>query len=151
MHRRMRTHARRMALAALSALAATAVFTAPAGATVFNQGISVDEHAVISPDGGVTLSGPYHCEQASPEGAMQIKVTVVQDGNRLSIGTGGDLVCDGHEHEWRAHSPLSGGVHPGRATATAELQEIRLSGGLFPRSISTLAKDSKDIRIHGIH
>ncbi|MFD9355999.1 DUF6299 family protein [Streptomyces sp. NPDC060031] len=137
-----------MALAALSALAATTVFTAPAGATVFNQGISVHPEAHIAEDGAVTLSGSYHCEGASPTGAMQIKATVEQDGSRLSIG-GEQVVCDGTERRWVAHAPgfASGSVHPGRATVTGELQEIRLSG-LMPKSVTTLAQDTRDVEVH---
>ncbi|MFF7298235.1 DUF6299 family protein [Streptomyces sp. NPDC008265] len=140
----MRIPARRMALAAFSAAAATALFTAPAGATVFEQGISVHDDARITDDGGVILSGTYHCEQASPEGAMQVKATVEQDGGRLSIG-GEQIVCDGTERRWVAHAPGAyANVRAGTAKVTAELQEIHLSG-LFPRSVDTVALDSRDV------
>ncbi|MFE2166421.1 DUF6299 family protein [Streptomyces sp. NPDC059447] len=140
----MRISGRRMALAALSALASTAVFTAPAGATVFNQGISVRPDVRIAGDGTITLSGTYHCEQASPLGAMQIKAEVLQEGRRLSIG-GAQVVCDGTEHGWEAHAPgfATGGVRPGRATVTAELQEVHLSG-LMPSAVATVAQDVRD-------
>ncbi|MFD7260289.1 DUF6299 family protein [Streptomyces sp. NPDC059874] len=139
---------RRMALAVLSALAATTVFTVPAGATVFDQGISVHPEVHIAEDGAVTLSGSYHCEQASPMGAIQIKATVIQEGTRLSIG-GGEVVCDGTERTWAAQAPgfVSGSVHPGRATVAAELQEIRLSG-LMPTSVTTVAHDTQDVEVH---
>ncbi|MEV7521630.1 DUF6299 family protein [Streptomyces sp. NPDC091371] len=139
---------RRMALAALSALAATAVFTTPAGATVFDQGISVHHDAHIAADGAVTLSGTYHCEQVSPMGAMQIRATVVQEpGRQLTIG-GGQAVCDGAEHRWEAQVPgFLAGVHPGRATVTAALQEVRLQG-LMPRSVTTVAEDTEDVEFH---
>ncbi|MEU6309887.1 DUF6299 family protein [Streptomyces sp. NPDC047014] len=136
--------ARRMALAAFSALAATALFTAPAGATVFQQGISVDDEARITEDGGVILSGTYHCEQASPEGAMQVKASVEQDGGRLGIGAE-RIVCDGTERRWVAHAPGEyAHVREGRAKVTAELQEVRLKG-FFPRSVDTVALDAKDV------
>ncbi|MCM9079993.1 MULTISPECIES: DUF6299 family protein [Streptomyces] len=140
--------ARRMALAAFSALAATTLFTAPAGATVFNQGISVHHDAYVAKDGAVTLSGTYHCEQASPMGAMQIKATVVQeDGRQLSIGAE-QIVCDGRERRWVANAPGAFvNVHPGRAVVTAELQEVRLSG-LMPKSVDTLARDTQDVEVH---
>ncbi|MFF5704550.1 DUF6299 family protein [Streptomyces sp. NPDC012794] len=141
----MRTPASRMTLGAFSALAATALFTTAAHATVFDQAISVRPEAHIAGDGSVTLSGTYRCEVASPSGAMQIKATVIQDGSRLSIGAG-EVVCDGAEHAWVAGSPLTGGIHPGRATAVAELQEIHFSG-LMPRAIDTVAQDSKDIQV----
>ncbi|MFC9298150.1 DUF6299 family protein [Streptomyces sp. NPDC057011] len=142
---------RRMALAALSALAATTVFTVPAGATVFEQGISVHPDAHIAEDGGVTLSGTYHCEQASPVGAMQIKATVVQDDSRLSIGAE-EVVCDGTERRWVAHAPgFLAGVHPGHATVTGELQEIHLSPNLMPRSVATVAQDTQDVEVHEGH
>ncbi|MEU2449930.1 MULTISPECIES: DUF6299 family protein [Streptomyces] len=138
--------ARRMSLAAFSALAATTLFTAPAGATVFNQGISVRD-AHLAHDGAVTLSGSYHCEQASPMGAMQIKATVAQEGGgRLSIGAE-QIVCDGQERRWVANAPGAfANVHPGHAVVTAELQEVRLSG-LMPRSVTTVAQDSKDVEV----
>ncbi|MFJ6797745.1 DUF6299 family protein [Streptomyces sp. NPDC091268] len=143
----MRTPARRMALAALSALAATAAFAPPAGATVFEHGISVHEDAYVQEDGGVILSGTYHCEQASPMGAMQIKATVDQGDGRLSIGAE-EVVCDGTERRWVAHAPGAfSHVHPGRATVTAELQEIRLSG-LMPTSVATVAQDTEDVTVH---
>ncbi|MER6196879.1 DUF6299 family protein [Streptomyces sp. NPDC001586] len=141
---------RRMALAALSALAATTVFTVPAGATVFNQGISVHPHARLAQDGSVTLSGSYHCEQASPRGAMQIKATLVQDGVRLSLGAE-EVVCDGTERTWVAHAPGSFvRVQPGHATVTGEIQEVRLSG-FMPRSVTTVAQDSKDVEVREGH
>ncbi|MFD9409087.1 DUF6299 family protein [Streptomyces sp. NPDC059989] len=141
----------RMALAALSALAATTVFTGPAAATVFNQGISVHPDAHIAEDGTVTLSGTYHCEQASPMGAMQIKAVVEQDGSKLSIGAE-EVVCDGTERKWVARTPgfLAGSVHPGHATVTGEIQEIHLSG-LMPRSVATVAQDTQDVEVHEGH
>ncbi|MFD0352830.1 DUF6299 family protein [Streptomyces sp. NPDC127110] len=142
----MRTPARRMTLGAFSALAATALFAAPAHATVFNQGISVQSEAHIAGDGSITLSGTYHCEAPSPSGAVQIKATVIQDATRLSIGAG-EVVCDGAEHEWVAGSPLTGGIHPGAARAVVELQEIHFSGGLLPRGIDTVAQDDHVIQV----
>ncbi|MEU3721803.1 DUF6299 family protein [Streptomyces sp. NPDC031705] len=141
----MRTPARRMALGAFSALAATALFTTPAHATVFHQAISLRSGAHLAEDGSVTLSGTYHCEAASPSGAVQIKATVVQDASRLSIGAG-QVVCDGAEHAWVARSPLTGGIRPGRARAVAELQEIHFAG-LMPRAVDTVAQDAKDIDV----
>ncbi|MFJ6780902.1 DUF6299 family protein [Streptomyces yangpuensis] len=143
----MRISARRMALAAFSALAATTLFGAPAGATVFNQGISVHHDAYVAGDGTVTLSGSYHCEQASPTGAMQIRATVVQeDGHRLSIGAE-QPVCDGTERRWVATAPGRWvNVRPGHAVVTAELQEVHLSG-LMPKSVATVAQDTKDVEV----
>ncbi|MEV6577312.1 DUF6299 family protein [Streptomyces sp. NPDC051582] len=145
----MRISTRGMALTAFSALAAGTLFTAPAGATAFHQSISVHHDAYVAQDGSVTLSGPYHCEQASPTGVMQIKATVVQeDGSRLSIGAE-QPVCDGREHRWVAVAPgRFANVHPGRAEVTAELQEIHLSG-LMPRSVTTVARDTRDVEVHG--
>ncbi|WP_314250620.1 DUF6299 family protein [Streptomyces kutzneri] len=139
--------ARRMALTAFSALAATTLFTAPAGATVFDQGISVHRDAYVAKDGAVTLSGTYHCEQASPMGAMQIKATVEQEGGgRLSVGAE-QIVCDGKERRWVANAPGDFvNVHPGHAVVTAELQEVRLSG-LMPKSVTTVAQDSQDVEV----
>ncbi|MFB6563056.1 MULTISPECIES: DUF6299 family protein [unclassified Streptomyces] len=138
--------ARRMALTAFSALAVTTLFTAPAGATVFNQGISVHRDAYVAKDGSVTLSGSYHCEQASPTGAMQIKATVEHGGGRLSIGAE-QPVCDGTERRWVATAPGRWvNVHPGRAVVTVELQEVQLSG-LMPRSVATVAQDRQDVEV----
>lgn len=139
--------ARRMALTVFSALAATTLFTAPAGATVFDQGISVHRDAYVAKDGSITLSGTYHCEQASPVGAMQIKATVEQEGGgRLSIGAE-QIVCDGQERRWVADAPGAFvNVHPGRAVVTAELQEVRFSG-LMPRSVTTVARDAQDVEV----
>ncbi|MGW6979481.1 DUF6299 family protein [Streptomyces sp. NPDC054932] len=103
--------------------------------------------AHVAKDGAVTLSGSYHCEQASPEGAMQIKATLVQDdGRQLSIGAE-QIVCDGQERRWVANAPGAFvNVHPGHAVVTAELQEIRLSG-LMPKSVTTVARDSRDVEV----
>ncbi|WP_326589888.1 DUF6299 family protein [Streptomyces sp. NBC_01294] len=141
-----------MALASLSALAATAVFTAPADATVFDQGISVQPYGHISRDGEVTLSGTYHCSNPSPMGAkLQIAAAVVQDGTRLGFG-GGEADCDGEEHVWQATGSLkfTPGVHPGAALAEVQLNEIHFSG-LMPRSIDTVAEDRQEIELidHG--
>ncbi|MET9637432.1 MULTISPECIES: DUF6299 family protein [Streptomyces] len=144
----MRIPARRMALAAFSALAATTLFGAPAGATVFNQGISVHHDAYVAADGTVTLSGSYHCEQASPTGAMQIKATVEHEGGRLSVGAE-QPVCDGKERRWVATAPGRWvNVRPGHAVVTAELQEVRLSG-LMPRSVTTVAEATADVEVRG--
>lgn len=64
----MRTPARRMAFSAFSALAATALFAAPAAATVFQQAVVVNPDAEIARDGAITLHGAYQCETASPAG-----------------------------------------------------------------------------------
>ncbi|MGW6708328.1 DUF6299 family protein [Streptomyces sp. NPDC054956] len=135
-----------MALTALSALAATAVFTAPAQATVFEQGISVKSHAHIGEDGAITLSGTYHCRQASPAGAIQIKATLVQDNVQMGIGAG-QAVCDDRQHTWTARSKpgFDFGLHEGPAKAVAELQEIHFHGGLLPRAIDTVAQDEKEV------
>ncbi|MCX5013444.1 DUF6299 family protein [Streptomyces sp. NBC_00555] len=148
----MGIHGTRMALAALSTLAATAVFTAPAGATSFDQGISVQPYGHISEDGKVTLSGKYHCTNPSPMGAkLQIAAAVVQGGTRLAFG-GGEAECDGQEHEWEATGSLkfTPAVHPGPALAEAQLNEIHFSG-LMPRSIDTVAEDRQEIRLIAHH
>lgn len=140
---------RRMALAALPALAATAVFTAPATATPFDSAISVQPYAHIGDDGTITLSGTYRCNDPSPVGAIQITASVIQDGVHLTTGAG-DAVCDGAEHEWESRAKLrhTPGIHPGRARAEARLQEIRLSG-LMPQSLHTLAEDHRDVQVAG--
>ncbi|MGP3686667.1 DUF6299 family protein [Streptomyces sp. IBSNAI002] len=135
-----------MALAALSALAATAVFTAPAEATSFDQGISVQPYGHISEDGTVTLSGTYHCTSPSPVGAkLQIAASVIQHGTRLAFG-GGEATCDGQEHAWQATGSLryTPGIKAGPARAEARLNEIHFSG-LMPRSVDTVAEDGKTI------
>ncbi|MEU9146928.1 DUF6299 family protein [Streptomyces sp. NPDC048349] len=137
-----------MALAALSALAATTVFTATAGATSFDQEISVQPYGHISQDGRITLSGKYRCSNPSPMRAkLQIAAAVVQDGTRLAFG-GGEAQCDGQEHAWEATGTLefTPGVHPGRALAEAQLNEIHFAG-LMPRSIDTVAEDRREIRL----
>ncbi|WP_158717867.1 DUF6299 family protein [Streptomyces sp. NRRL F-2664] len=142
----MRVPARRMALAALSALAAITLSGTTAAATVFQQAVSVHHDAHVAGDGTVTLSGTYHCEQASPAGAMQIRATVEQEGGRLSIGAE-QPVCDGTERRWVATAPGRWvDVRPGRAVVTAELQEIRFSG-LMPKSVTTVAQDRQDVEI----
>ncbi|MFD3695680.1 DUF6299 family protein [Streptomyces sp. NPDC058646] len=137
-----------MALAALSALAATAVFTVPAEATVYNQGISVQPYGHISEDGTVTLSGTYHCTAPSPMGAkLQIAASLTQEHTRLAF-SGGEADCDGEEHAWEATGSLryTPGIHAGAALAEAQLNEIHFSG-LMPRSVDTVAQDRQQIRL----
>ncbi|MCP3758794.1 DUF6299 family protein [Streptomyces sp. TBY4] len=143
----------RMALAALAALGATAVFTAPAnaapfGSDVYGSDIYVSSEAHIAPDGTIHLFGEYHCAAPSPSGAVQIKATIEQEDVRLSIG-GGDAQCDGEVHDWSAHGTLrlTPTVHAGEALARAELQQIRFGGGLLPRSIDTVAQDARPVRV----
>ncbi|MET9963219.1 DUF6299 family protein [Streptomyces sp. NPDC006326] len=140
---------RRMALAALSALAAAAAFTAPATATSFDSAISVQPYAQIGEDGTITLSGTYRCTDASPVGGIQIAASVIQDHTRLTTGAGG-AVCDGAEHEWESRASLryTPDIHPGPARAEVRLQEVKLSG-LMPKSLHTLAEDQQDIQITG--
>ncbi|MFD6890311.1 DUF6299 family protein [Streptomyces sp. NPDC059957] len=149
----MATTGPRMALAALAALGATAVFTAPANAAPHGSGmyvrdIYVSSEAHIAPDGTIHLSGEYRCTAPSPSGAVQIKATIEQDDVRLSIG-GGDAQCDGAVHDWSAHGTLrlTPTVHAGEALAKAELQEIRFGGGLLPRSVDTIAQDARPVRV----
>ncbi len=149
----MATTGPRMALAALAALGATAVFTAPAnaapyGSDMYGSDIYVSSEAHIAPDGTIHLSGEYRCTAPSPSGAVQIKATVEQDDVRLGIG-GGDAQCDGAVHDWSAHGTLrlTPTVHAGEALAKAELQEIHFGGGLLPRSIDTLAQDARPVRV----
>lgn len=154
----MATTGPRMALAVLAALGATAVFTAPAnaaphggdiyGGDIYVRDIYVSPEAHIAPDGTIHLSGEYRCTAPSPSGAVQIKATIEQEDVRLSIG-GGDAQCDGAVHDWSAHGTLrlTPTVHAGEALAKAELQEIRFGGGLLPRSIDTLARDARPVRV----
>ncbi|MFK0255953.1 DUF6299 family protein [Streptomyces sp. NPDC090445] len=143
----MRTYGSRIALAAFSALAAGAVFTAPAEATVFNQAVSVQSKASIGKDGTITLSGTYRCELPSPEGTIQVRAALVQDDVHLGL-SGGEAVCDGKDHAWHAHGTLgyTPQVHAGPAKATAELQEIHFSG-IMPSSLDTVAADEKVVEI----
>lgn len=144
----MATTGPRMALAALAALGATAVFTAPANAVPDGNDIYVSSEAHIAPDGTIHLSGEYRCTAPSPSGAVQIKATIEQEDVRLGIG-GGDARCDGAVHDWSAHGTLrlTPTVHAGEALAKAELQEIRFGGGLLPRSVDTVAQDAHPVRV----
>nr|WSX51452.1 DUF6299 family protein [Streptomyces sp. NBC_00974] len=130
----------RMALAALAALGATAVFTAPANAAPYGNDIYVSSEVHIAEDDTIHLSGTYHCTALSPSGSVQIKATVVQEDVRLSIG-GGEARCDGTEHKWEARGTLrlTPSVHAGTAMAEARLQEIHF-GRLLPRSVDTIAE-----------
>ncbi|MET9604458.1 DUF6299 family protein [Streptomyces sp. NPDC006512] len=145
----MRTIGSRLALTAFSALAVTAVMAVPAEATVFHQEISVRSDAHIAEDGRVILSGSYRCEAASPVGAVQIKATVIQEGVRLTMG-GGEALCDGHEHPWRAESKpgRTWGVHGGGARAEGRLEEIHFGGGMLPRAVDTVAEDARDVTVY---
>ncbi|MFD9303328.1 DUF6299 family protein [Streptomyces sp. NPDC060048] len=136
----------RMALAALAALGAAAVFTAPANAAPYGNDIYVSSEVHISEDGRIHLSGVYHCTSPSPAGGVQIKATIVQEDVRLSVG-GGDARCDGTEHEWSAHGTLAftPNVHAGEALAEARLQEVHFGGGLLPRSVDTVAEYSHQV------
>ncbi|MFD5146629.1 DUF6299 family protein [Streptomyces sp. NPDC058401] len=149
----MATTGPRMALAALAALGATAVFTAPAnavpdGSAIHGGDIYVSSEAHIAHDGTIHLFGEYHCAAPSPSGTVQIKATIEQEDVRLSIG-GGDAQCDGEVHDWSAHGTLrlTPTVHAGEALAKAELQEIRFGGGLLPRSIDTVAQDVHPVEV----
>ncbi|MCJ1679055.1 DUF6299 family protein [Streptomyces sp. APSN-46.1] len=137
----------RMALAALSALAAAAVFTAPATATAFENGISVQPYAHIGDDGTVTLSGTYVCNDPSPVGAVQLSTAVTQDGTRLGTGNG-DVKCDGEEHAWETTASLrfTKGIHAGQALGEARLQVVHLQG-LMPKSVDTVAEDRHEIEL----
>ncbi|MFE2928363.1 DUF6299 family protein [Streptomyces goshikiensis] len=135
-----------MAFAALSALAATTVFTAPADATVFENRISVRQDAHIGDDGTVTLSGTYVCEDPSPVG-VQIATALAQDGTRLGTTAKGRVICDGRKHAWRSTASLrfTKGIHAGKARAEARLEVVRMGSGLMPRAIDTLAQDDRTV------
>ncbi|MCY0945854.1 DUF6299 family protein [Streptomyces antarcticus] len=145
----MRVSRPRLALAALSALAAATVLTATASAAHGGNEISVQEDARIGGDGTVTLSGTYRCAPPSPVGTVQIAAAVLQEGTRLGFG-GGEADCDGEVHRWEATGTLrlTPDVHPGAAAAEVRLQEIRRSGGLLPTSLRTVAEDRRDIELH---
>jgi hypothetical protein len=139
----MRIHGTRLALAAVAAVAATMAFTAPAGATVYEQEIHLSEQAHIA-DGMITLSGAYTC---NGPGHLQIGATVLQDGTQLTLGAG-EAVCDGTEHLWEASGSLElvPDIHPGAAEGVARLNEVHFSG-LMPRAIDTVAEDHQDLQI----
>ncbi|CAL9459257.1 hypothetical protein SUDANB120_02606 [Streptomyces sp. enrichment culture] len=146
----------RMPLTVLAALAAATAFATPAGATVYEQEISVRPWAQLAADGTITLSGSYKCSTASPSGAMQISATVVQEGTRLTTTAEESPVCDGTEREWRgtAGTPqslgLPGGIHEGEALFEARLQEIGFSGAsLLPSSVDAVAVDSRPGHVGG--
>ncbi|MFD6187314.1 DUF6299 family protein [Streptomyces goshikiensis] len=144
----MGTTGPRMALAALSALAATTVFTAPADATVFENHISVRQDAHIGDDDTVTLSGAYVCSDPSPVG-VQIATFLAQDGTRLGTTAKGEVICDGHEHEWQSTASMryTKGLHAGEARAEARLEVVRTGGGLMPKAIDTVAQDEQEVEL----
>ncbi|WP_053786987.1 DUF6299 family protein [Streptomyces sp. XY332] len=145
----MRVSTRRLAVTALSALAAASVFTTPAGARSHGDEISVQEFGHLSHGGRVTLFGTYTCRPSSPRG-VQIQVTLVQDGTRLGFG-GEEAVCDGYEHDWSASAPLDlVHLHPGAAGAEARLQSASLHSG-FTLRVSHLAKTEREIRLEEKH
>ncbi|MFD3551336.1 DUF6299 family protein [Streptomyces goshikiensis] len=137
-----------MALAALSALAATTAFTAPADATVFENHISVRQDAHIGDDDTVTLSGAYVCNDPSPVG-VQIATFLAQDGTRLGTTAKGEVICDGHEHEWQSTASMryTKGLHAGEARAEARLEVVRTGGGLMPKAIDTVAQDEQEVEL----
>ncbi|WP_327168235.1 DUF6299 family protein [Streptomyces subrutilus] len=139
----------RLALAALSALTAATALTAPATAAPQGNAISVQRHADFGGDGTVTLSGTYRCDGTSPVRTVQISAVLVQDRVRLGFG-GGEALCDGREHPWRATGSLrmTPGVHRGPAGAEVRLQEIGRSGGLLPTSLRTVAEDRRAVELH---
>ncbi|MFB7619980.1 DUF6299 family protein [Kitasatospora sp. NPDC056181] len=135
----------RMMMVALAALGAVA-FTAPAHATALGDEISVSSEVTIGADGSIHLSGTYRCTSSAGV-AHQIRATVQQESVRLGIGAG-NVVCDGAERPWEAGAPAAfvPAVHGGEAKATAELQEIDMAG-LVPRSVSTVARDSRAVTL----
>ncbi|MET9698178.1 DUF6299 family protein [Streptomyces sp. NPDC006529] len=141
----------RIAVAALSALAATAACAVPASADSRANAIVVKDRAQLSEDGRVTLSGVYRCEPGSPEG-VQIQTRVRQDGNRLGM-TAGEATCDGAAHEWSVTGTMGiagQGFHAGAAEATAELTVARVHGAhLLPTAVSrtTLAEHTQPLTI----
>ncbi|MER5929580.1 DUF6299 family protein [Streptomyces sp. NPDC002054] len=143
----MRISTPRLALAAVSVLAATSAFAAPASAGAFGNDISVQPYGHISKDGNVTLFGTYRCTAPSPSGAVQISATLVQDGTRLGFG-GEEAICDGEQRKWSATGSLrmTPDVHPGGAGAEVRLQSARPSGGLVPH-VSYVAEDRRDIEL----
>ncbi|MET9321689.1 DUF6299 family protein [Streptomyces sp. NPDC003038] len=147
----MRTSGRALTAAALSALALTAVFNAPASAGAFGNEISVQKEAHISEDGTVTLSGTYRCHSTSPVGAVQVAAGLRQGGIRLGI-SGENAVCDGAYHEWSSTGSLryTPGITAGPATAEVQLTETRRNGpGIVPVSVSVvqLAEHSEEIEL----
>ncbi|MFI6148949.1 DUF6299 family protein [Streptomyces sp. NPDC051109] len=139
----MRVSTRRVAVTALSALAAATALTAPADARSHGNEISVQEVGHISEDGRVTLFGTYRCEPSSPRG-VQIQVTLAQDSTRLGFG-GEEAACDGQQHDWSASTSLKlVTVHPGAAAAEAKLQSASLHSGFSVR-VSYLAQAERDV------
>ncbi|MFF4103422.1 DUF6299 family protein [Streptomyces sp. NPDC001903] len=145
----MRVPTRRLAVAALSALAAATAFTAPADARSHENAISVQEVGHISDGGRVTLYGTYVCEPSSPRG-VQIQVTLAQDSTRLGFG-GQQAECDGREHDWSASASLElVNLHPGAAAAEAGLQAASLHSG-FTLRVAYLAQTERDVHLEEQH
>ncbi|MDJ0380516.1 DUF6299 family protein [Streptomyces sp. G-G2] len=149
----MGTPVSRITLSALAALAAGAVCAVPATADSGLNTISVRDHATITRDGRVTLSGVYRCAPGSPEG-VQIQTLVRQDGDkRLGMGAG-SAACDGAVHEWSVTGTVgvAPGLHPGAAETEARLTATRAHGhSLVPTSFSqdVLAQDGHGLTIDG--
>ncbi|WP_424213284.1 DUF6299 family protein [Streptomyces sp. BI20] len=143
----MRISRRALSMAAVSVLASAAVLAAPAGAGAAASEVDVAPVAVIGPDATVTLSGTYRCLPPSPSGAVQIGVTLYQDGTRLGLA-GGDAVCDGEEHAWHASGSLrhTPDLHPGTAEAEARLSSVRPGRGLIP-NVTPLSAHRQDVEI----
>ncbi|MBW5487167.1 DUF6299 family protein [Streptomyces bambusae] len=147
----MRISPRRLAVAALSALATATVFATPAGAGGHGDGISVSPYGTISDDGAVTLHGTYRCSAASPHG-VQIQAAVAQDSTRVGFG-GEEAVCDGRQHKWSATvGPAWGRVlHEGPAGAEVRLQSATLGSSPFSVRVSYLAESHGDIVLRHKH
>ncbi|MFF3651964.1 DUF6299 family protein [Streptomyces sp. NPDC002181] len=145
----MRVSTRRLAVTALSALAATTAFTAPADARSHQNAISVQDVGHLSGGDRVTLYGTYVCTPSSPRG-VQIQVTLTQDSTRLGFG-GEEAVCDGQEHDWSASAPLElVHLHRGAAGAEARLQAASLNSGFSVR-VSYLAQAERDVVLEEKH
>ncbi|MER5731653.1 DUF6299 family protein [Streptomyces sp. NPDC002138] len=148
----MSTTGSRIAVAALSALAAAGACAVPASADSGRDMISMQDEAPIRHDGRVTLSGVYRCAPGSPEG-VQIQTELRQDGNKLGMSAG-TAECDGAVHEWSVTGTMGvmPGFHPGEATAASRLTVARIHGAsLVPTAVSqaTLAQDEQHVMIKG--
>ncbi|MFC0600920.1 DUF6299 family protein [Streptomyces palmae] len=122
-------HPRYTVAAALSAALLALAVPPHADASAPPNALTIDSVGRLAEGGSILLSGTYRCGGPALTGPVMIGSTLVQGGERQSIGGTIGAVCDGRSHRWAnvERAPESGeGTRFGAGAARVEGTLLRL-------------------------
>ncbi|MGW1951386.1 DUF6299 family protein [Streptomyces sp. NPDC001920] len=114
----------------VAAPSAPADSSAPEARVAPKETVTIDDKALMSADGTVTVSGTYNC--VDNIGPTFVSSSIGQSDSTVRHAIGGTMaVCDGKEHRWSNRSkPSPSTLKHGKADVEATVVELFPVGGL---------------------